>query len=38
MPPLEFNYEGGRKALENKMSQSRESEKLYTMPEKPGIS
>lgn len=37
-PLLEFNYEGGRKALENQMSQSREGKMLYTMPEKPGIS
>jgi L-alanine-DL-glutamate epimerase-like enolase superfamily enzyme len=37
-PLLEFNYEGGRKALENQMSQSREGEMLFTMPEKPGIS
>jgi len=37
-PLLEFNYEGGRKALENQMSQSLEGEMLYTMPEKPGIS
>ncbi|MHC4241188.1 MAG: mandelate racemase/muconate lactonizing enzyme family protein [Planctomycetota bacterium] len=37
-PLLEFNYEGGRKALENQMSQSREGEMLFTMPEKHGIS
>ena len=37
-PLLEFNYEGGQKALENQMSQSREGEMLYTMPERPGIS
>jgi L-alanine-DL-glutamate epimerase-like enolase superfamily enzyme len=37
-PLLEFNYEGGRKALEMQMSQSQEGEMLYTMPEKFGIS
>jgi L-alanine-DL-glutamate epimerase-like enolase superfamily enzyme len=37
-PLLEFNYEGGRKALENQMSQSRSGQMLYTMPENPGIS
>lgn len=37
-PLLEFNYEGGRKALEMQMRQSREGEMLYTLSEKPGIS
>lgn len=37
-PLLEFNYEGGRKAMEMQMSQSPEGEMLYTMPEKYGIS
>jgi len=37
-PLLEFNYEGGRKALEKQMSHSREGEMLFIMPEKPGIS
>ena len=37
-PLLEFNYEGGRKAMEMQMSQSQEGEMLYTMPEKFGIS
>ncbi len=37
-PLLEFNYEGGRKALEKQMSHSREGDMLFIMPEKPGIS
>ncbi|MFX0201247.1 MAG: mandelate racemase/muconate lactonizing enzyme family protein [Candidatus Hodarchaeota archaeon] len=37
-PLLEFNYEGGRKALEKQMCHSRENEMLYTMPDRPGIS
>jgi L-alanine-DL-glutamate epimerase-like enolase superfamily enzyme len=37
-PLLEFNYEGGRKALEKQMSHSREGEMLYTMSDRPGIS
>lgn len=37
-PLLEFNYEGGRKALEEQMSHSGEGEMLYIMPEKSGIS
>ncbi len=37
-PLLEFNSEGGRKAMEMQMSQSQEGEMLYTMPEKFGIS
>ena len=37
-PLVEFNYEGGRKALEDRMSRSRQSLMLMTMPEEPGVS
>ncbi len=37
-PLLEFNYEGGRKALEGRMSRSHNGSVLMTMPDAPGIS
>jgi len=37
-PLLEFNYEGGRKIMEGRMSQSSGGQMLMTMPEEPGIS
>lgn len=37
-PLLEFNYEGGRKALQSQMAQSREGKMLCTISEKPGVS
>ena len=37
-PLLEFNYEGGRKALESRMRRSPEGLMHMTMPEGPGIS
>ncbi len=37
-PLLEFNYEGGRKALEGGMSRSPDGQMVMTMPDAPGIS
>jgi L-alanine-DL-glutamate epimerase-like enolase superfamily enzyme len=37
-PLLEFNYQGGRKALEGRMSRSPNGGVLMTMPDAPGIS
>jgi L-rhamnonate dehydratase len=37
-PLLEYNYEGGRKALEDRMSQSPNGNVLMKMPNTPGIS
>jgi len=36
-PLLEFNYEGGRKALEEKMSRAADGGVVMTMPQAPGI-
>ncbi len=37
-PLLEFNYEGGRAALENRMSRSSNGGMLMRMPDTPGVS
>lgn len=37
-PLLEFNYEGGRKALDGSMSRSSDGHVVMTMPDAPGIS
>jgi L-alanine-DL-glutamate epimerase-like enolase superfamily enzyme len=37
-PLLEFNYEGGRAALESRMGRSTSGRMLITMPQQPGIS
>lgn len=37
-PLLEFNYEGGRTALENRMSRSSNGGMLMRMPDTPGVS
>ena len=37
-PLLEFNYEGGRKALDDRMSRSPSGRMVMTMPNAPGIS
>jgi L-rhamnonate dehydratase len=37
-PLLEFNYEGGRKALDGRMSRSSNGQVAMTMPDAPGIS
>lgn len=37
-PLLEFNYEGGRTALENRMSRSSNGGMLMRMPDMPGVS
>ncbi|MFC1652692.1 mandelate racemase/muconate lactonizing enzyme family protein [Planctomycetota bacterium] len=37
-PLLEFNYEGGRKALNDSMSRSSDGRVVMTMPDAPGIS
>lgn len=37
-PLLEFNYEGGREALEDRMTRSAGGDMLMKMPEAPGIS
>ncbi len=37
-PLLEFNYEGGREALESRMARSPEGDMLMRMPEAPGMS
>jgi L-rhamnonate dehydratase len=37
-PLLEFNYQGGRKALEDKIGLSSKGQMLMTMPTEPGIS
>ena len=37
-PLLEFNYEGGRKALESSMNRSSDGHVVMTMPDAPGIS